>query len=135
MPGITRNNEKQYIVAKNIGCSSWQEFVDHVESIDDDLPVITNLADNWGDKQEDLAPELIHGVLRRGHKLLISGPAKAGKSWSLMSLAIAMAAVGMSTNLVSLKNLGNRPFYVGLSAAVSVGFVSYIGIIFLNYFI
>ncbi len=91
MPGITRNNEKQYIVAKNIGCSNWQEFVDHVESIDDDLPVITNLADNWGDKQEDLAPELIYGVLRRGHKLLISGPAKAGKSWSLMSLAIAMA--------------------------------------------
>ena len=46
-----------------------------------------------------------------------------------------MAAVGMSTNLVSLRSLGIRPFYVGFSAAVSVGFVSYIGIIFLNYFI
>ena len=51
------------------------------------------------------------------------------------SLAIAMAAVGVSTNLVSLRSLGIRPFYVGFSAALSVGFVSYIGIIFLKYFI
>tara|TARA_B100000575_G_scaffold285996_1_gene282077 strand:+ start:667 stop:1761 length:1095 start_codon:yes stop_codon:yes gene_type:complete len=50
------------------------------------------------------------------------------------SLAIAMAAVGISTNLVSLRSLGIKPFYVGFSAAVSVGFVSYIGIISLNYF-
>ena len=51
------------------------------------------------------------------------------------SLAIAMAAVGLSTNLMSLRNLGVRPFYVGFTAALSVGFVSYFGIIFLNYFI
>ncbi len=57
------------------------------------------------------------------------------KSLAEYSLAISMAAVGMSTNLVSLRSLGIRPFYVGFSAAVSVGFVSYIGIIFLNYFI
>ena len=57
------------------------------------------------------------------------------KSIAEYSLAIAMAAVGISTNLVSLRSLGIRPFYVGFTAAVSVGFVSYIGIIFLNYFI
>jgi uncharacterized integral membrane protein (TIGR00698 family) len=51
------------------------------------------------------------------------------------SLAIAMAAVGISTNLVSLKSLGIRPFYVGFSAACCVGIVSYIGIIVLNNFI
>ena len=51
------------------------------------------------------------------------------------SLAIAMAAVGLSTNLLSLRSLGIKPFYVGFSAAISVGFVSYIGILFLNYFI
>tara|TARA_Y100001970_G_C14132061_1_gene802231 strand:+ start:177 stop:1271 length:1095 start_codon:yes stop_codon:yes gene_type:complete len=50
-------------------------------------------------------------------------------------LAIAMAAVGVSTNLISLRSLGIKPFYVGFSAAVCVGLVSYIGIIFLNYFI
>ena len=51
------------------------------------------------------------------------------------SLAIAMAAVGISTNLGSLKSLGIRPFYVGFSAAVCVGIVSYIGIILLSSFI
>ncbi len=57
------------------------------------------------------------------------------KSLAEYSLAIAMAAVGVSTNLVSLRSLGIKPFYVGFTAALSVGFVSYIGIIFLNYFI
>ena len=51
------------------------------------------------------------------------------------SLAISMAAVGISTNLGSLKSLGIRPFYVGFSAAVCVGIVSYIGIILLSNFI
>ena len=51
------------------------------------------------------------------------------------SLAIAMAAVGVSTNLVSLRSLGIRPFYVGFTAAVSVSFISFIGIFIINYFI
>ena len=51
------------------------------------------------------------------------------------SLAIAMAAVGISTNLGSLKSLGIKPFYVGFSAAVCVGIISYIGIILLSNFI
>ena len=54
------------------------------------------------------------------------------KSLAEYSLAIAMAAVGISTNLVSLRSLGIKPFYVGFSAAICVGLVSYIGIIFLN---
>ena len=57
------------------------------------------------------------------------------KSIAEYSLAIAMAAVGLSTKLISLRNLGVRPFYVGFTAALSVGIVSYFGIIFLNYFI
>lgn len=35
--------------------------------------------------------ELIRGVLRRGHKMLISGSSKAGKSFLLMELCIAIA--------------------------------------------
>lgn len=41
-----------------------------------------------------LAPVLIDGVLRKGHKMLISGPSKAGKSFALMELAIAIAEGG-----------------------------------------
>lgn len=38
-----------------------------------------------------LSPVLIDGVLRQGHKMLISGPSKAGKSFALMRLAIGIA--------------------------------------------
>jgi len=38
-----------------------------------------------------LAPALIEGILRKGHKMLISGSSKAGKSFLLMQLAIALA--------------------------------------------
>ena len=38
-----------------------------------------------------LAPVLIDGVLRQGHKMLLSGPSKAGKSFALIRLAIAFA--------------------------------------------
>ena len=35
-----------------------------------------------------------------------------------------MAGVGLSTNFKVFKGLGIKPFYIGLIAAVSVGFVS-----------
>jgi len=38
-----------------------------------------------------LPEELIKGILRRGHKMLISGSSKAGKSFLLMELCIAIA--------------------------------------------
>jgi RecA-family ATPase len=41
--------------------------------------------------QPKLPDELIEGVVRVGHKMLISGSSKAGKSFLLMELAIALA--------------------------------------------
>ena len=55
------------------------------------LPEPLTLADVWGDKMPEVAPELIEGVLRQGHKMIISAPSKAGKSFALMELAIAIA--------------------------------------------
>ena len=37
------------------------------------------------------SPCLIDGILRKGHKLLIAGPSKAGKTWLLIYLCIAIA--------------------------------------------
>ncbi|MDE5757207.1 MAG: AAA family ATPase [Allobaculum sp.] len=37
------------------------------------------------------APELVEGIVRRGHKMLVSGSSKAGKSFALIELAIAVA--------------------------------------------
>jgi len=48
------------------------------------------LADVW-DNPPPRAPELICGLLRQGHKMIISGPSKAGKSFALLQLAAALA--------------------------------------------
>ena len=39
----------------------------------------------------ELSPPLIDGVLRQGHKMLLAGPSKAGKSYALIELCIAIA--------------------------------------------
>ncbi|MDY4509120.1 MAG: AAA family ATPase [Candidatus Faecousia sp.] len=57
---------------------------------DDGLGWPENLADVWG-YRPDLAPPLIEGVLRQGHKMLIAGPSKAGKSFSLIELTICIS--------------------------------------------
>ena len=41
-------------------------------------------------------------------------------------LSMAMAAVGLSTNLKDLKSMGYKPFIVGFMAMVTVGLVSII---------
>ena len=90
MPGVVRNGRKQFIVDKNIGKESYAEWKDYIESINDDLPDEESLESVWNNLPE-LAPPLIDGVLRQGHKMLIAGPSKAGKSFALIELCISLA--------------------------------------------
>lgn len=90
MPGCVRGENKQYIIDTNIGKRSWTEWHEWIESVNDNLPDIDELSASW-DNMPDLAPALIDGVLRQGHKMLISGPSKAGKSYMLIELTIAIA--------------------------------------------
>lgn len=90
MPGFIRNGHKQFLVDTNIGKADWEEWYQWIEDLNDDLPDPEGLADSW-DNMPDLAPELIHGVLRQGHKMLIAGPSKAGKSFALIEMSIAIA--------------------------------------------
>lgn len=55
-----------------------------------DMPKPVQLDSVWKDPPP-VAPELIEGVLRQGHKMIISAPSKAGKSFALMELAFAIA--------------------------------------------
>ncbi len=48
------------------------------------------------------------------------------KHWSESLLAVAMAGVGLGTDIRKLKQLGAKPFYAGLFAALSVGVASVI---------
>lgn len=90
MPGVTRNSNRQYLVATNIGRKSWVDWMDFVEGVSDELPEMVSL-DTFKDNPPELPEELIKGILRRGHKMLISGSSKAGKSFLLMELCIAIA--------------------------------------------
>ena len=45
----------------------------------------------YAGRDERLAAPLIDGVLRQGHKMLLAGPSKAGKSYALIELCIAIA--------------------------------------------
>lgn len=90
MPGIMRNGKKQFLIDTNIGKSSWNEWYEWIESVNDDLPDPESLEAVWENLPE-LAPCLIDGVLRQGHKMLIAGPSKAGKSFLLIEMCIAIA--------------------------------------------
>ena len=90
LPGVWRAGRKQWLVATNIGKGSWQEWQKWLESVSDDLPEPESLSAVW-DALPDLAPPLIEGVLRQGHKMLLAGPSKAGKSFALIELCCAIA--------------------------------------------
>lgn len=90
LPGIMRDGQMQYIVAKEIGQPSFEQWKEFIESANDNLPDEIELSSAL-DNLPELAPALICGVLRKGHKMLISGPSKAGKSFALIELCIAIA--------------------------------------------
>lgn len=90
MPGVMRNGHQQALLAVNIGKKNWDEWREWIEAANDDLPDTEPLSSVW-DNLPELSPPLIEGVLRQGHKLLLAGPSKAGKSFSLIELCISIA--------------------------------------------
>jgi RecA-family ATPase len=110
LPGATRNGNPQRLVATKIGKATWAEWKDWIEAVNDDLPEIECVGD-YLDNLPPLAPELIHGVLRRGHKLLVTGAANTGKSFCLIRLAIAVAEGG---EWLGFKVEQGRVLYVNL---------------------
>ncbi len=90
MPGIPRGDKRQVLLETNIGKSCWDEWRDWLEAGTDELPDTENLAADW-ESLPPLADPLIFGVLRKGHKMLLAGPSKAGKSFALIELCIAIA--------------------------------------------
>ena len=90
MPGVIRNGHKQFLIDTNIGKESWNEWREWIEAVNDDLPDLETVASVW-DNIPELAPPLIDGILRQGHKMLFVGASKAGKSFLEIELCIAIA--------------------------------------------
>jgi RecA-family ATPase len=89
MPGVMRKDKKQWLIDTNIGKRTWLEWEEWIIDLNDDLPDIEDLVIE--DQEPEVAPELIEGLLREGHKMLLAGPSKAYKSFALIQLASAIA--------------------------------------------
>ncbi len=90
LPGATRNGQPQRLIEVNVGKATWQEWEEWVSAVNDNMPDVECAAD-YIISPPPLADTIIDNVLRCGHKMLLSGPSKAGKSWLLLQLAIAIA--------------------------------------------
>lgn len=90
LPGAVRGEHKQFLVATNIGKEDWETWEEWIEETNDNLPDPESLSDVW-DNLPELSEPLIENVLRKGHKMLITGPSKAGKSFLIIELCIAIA--------------------------------------------
>lgn len=110
LPGVKRGDKLQFIVDTNIGKPSFAEWKEWIESINDDLPEFECFAD-VADELPELSPVLIDGILRQGHKMLLAGPAKAGKSYALIELAVAIAS---GTKWLGFQCTKGKVLYVNL---------------------
>lgn len=88
MPGVTRNGVMQTLLGVNFGYDSWKDWMDSLGKSEN--LVVENLAALLKNPPP-LAPELLHGYLRKGHKFLLSGASKSGKSFALIELAVALS--------------------------------------------
>lgn len=91
LPGVTRNGVPQFLIDSKCGAESWDAWMDWLNEVNDDLPPFEEM-DAILDNLPPYAPTLIDGVLRMSHKMIVTGPSKAGKSFLLIELAIALAA-------------------------------------------
>ena len=124
MPGVTRNGKLQTLIATNIGRKSYVDWLDFVEGATDELPSFTMLSDVIKNPPK-LPDELIGGVLRCGHKMLISGSSKAGKSFLLMELAVSLSE---GLDWLGFKCKKARVLYVNLEIDAASCINRFIGI-------
>ena len=91
VPGFRRGDNWQYMVSGRFGPDSWNEWVKSLEEKPDEegYPTVC-----FGEAMWNLPPrkpELIQGVLRETHKMMVSAPSKAGKSFLVIELAVCLA--------------------------------------------
>jgi regulatory protein RepA len=90
LPGCYRGEHKQFLIGVNKGLGDYDEWLDYIDEIDDNLPNVDSLTDLF-DNPPVLAPCVIDGILRQGRKMILSSTSKAGKTHLLIDLAFAFA--------------------------------------------
>lgn len=94
MPGVMRNGNRQYLAGLAQGAADWDEWDEWYANETDELPDADPLDIDLDGERPAQPEELIKGILRIRDKMLLSGPSKAGKSFALMELCVALAEGG-----------------------------------------
>lgn len=110
LPGIKRGEKRQTLLETNIGKKSFEEWKAWIEATNDNLPQPESLSSVWDDLPAR-ADALIENVLLKGHKMLVAGPSKAGKSFALIELCCALAE---GKEWLGLKCQQGKVLYVNL---------------------
>ncbi|NLH91958.1 MAG: AAA family ATPase [Atopobium sp.] len=90
LPGATRADEVQTLIATDFGLPTWSAWTAFVERHKRGL-YIHDMADYTGAHTPEKRPALIDGLLREGGKMIITGPPKSHKSMEAIHLALALA--------------------------------------------
>ena len=90
LPGFKRGEKTQYIVDRNVGFSDYVEWQHYIEDEMVEPLQVESMAEIY-ENPPPLKPELIEGILRQGHKMLLVSSSKAGKTFALIELAVAIA--------------------------------------------
>jgi len=87
-----------------------EEVMLSTKDVNDNLPEIVNLATSFA-IMPPLSPVLIDGILRKGHKMQVAGPSKAGKSFDLLEL---LAAISSGATWHGFQCVKGKVLYVNL---------------------
>jgi RecA-family ATPase len=80
--------DNQTLLEKNLPGKPWDEWVKDLP-VDDGLPEIKSL-EQVAEENTPKPAEIIEGILYKGLKMMLGGPSKARKTWTLMHLALAL---------------------------------------------
>lgn len=90
LPGAERQGNIQRLLATDMGLSTWEEWIDSLHGIDDNLPEIRSAAEMFEEPLPE-PPRIIDGVLRKGAKMICTGDSKSGKTCLMTNLAVCIA--------------------------------------------
>jgi hypothetical protein len=89
LPGILIQGKQQYLLDLQSGAESWEEWNLWAEAYLDGNPLIEEAASYSEAPMRSL--EVIAGLIRTTHRLVLSGPTGSGKSFAAIDMAIAVS--------------------------------------------
>lgn len=90
VPGTMSNKRQQYLLGLNEGASSYEEWKLWADAYLDGMPLIDRASQIAEPPEESL--ELLEGVFRESHRVVLRGPARCGKSLAALDLALSIAS-------------------------------------------